>query len=58
MRIEMFRTFVKHHSTVEKYIKTDGSCIVWSCALGHCPVVGGNWLQLSTVHRVWHGVAK
>ena len=34
------------------------SFIVWSCALGHCPVVGGKWLQLSAVHRVWHGVAK
>ena len=34
------------------------SCIVWRCALGHCPVVGGNWLQSSAVHRVWHGVAK
>ena len=33
-------------------------CIVWSCSLGHCPVVGGNWLQLSAAHRVWHGVAK
>ena len=21
--------------------------------LGHCPVVGGNWLQLSAVHRVY-----
>ena len=28
------------------------------CALGHCPVVGGNWLQSSAVHRVWHGVAR
>ena len=36
----------------------NSSCIVWRCALGHCPVVGGNWLQSSAVHRVWHGVAK
>ena len=33
-------------------------CIVWRCALGHCSVVGGNWLQSNAVHRVWHGVAK
>ena len=26
--------------------------------MGHCPVVGGNWLQVSAVHRVWHGIAK
>ena len=36
----------------------NSSCIVWRCALGHCPVVGGNWLQSSVVHRVWHGAAK
>ena len=32
--------------------------MVWSCALAHCPVVGGHWLQSSAVHRVWNGVAK
>ena len=26
--------------------------------MGHCPVVGGNWLQLSAACRVWHDVAK
>ena len=36
----------------------NSSCIVWRCALGHWPVVGGNWLQSSAIHRVWHGVAK
>lgn len=34
------------------------SYIIWRCALGHCPVVGGNWLQSSALHRIWHGVAK
>ena len=36
----------------------NSSCIVWRCALGPCPVVGGNWLQSSAVHRVWHDIAK
>ena len=36
----------------------NSSFIVWRCALGHCPVVGGTWLQSSAVHRVWHGVPK
>src|SRR4029434_2490129 len=32
----------------------NSSCIIWRCALGHCPVVGGNLLQSSAVHRIWH----
>ena len=40
------------HTSLKSY------CKVWRCALGHCPVVGGNCVQSSAVHRVWHGVAK
>lgn len=33
-------------------------CIILSSALGQCSVVERNWLQSSTIYRVWHGVAK
>ena len=46
------------HSITDRIPAYSSSCIVWRHALGHCPVVGGNWLQSSAVHRVWHGVAK
>lgn len=41
------------HNTQLTASSLNSSYIVWSCASGHYPVVGGYWLSLNAIHRVW-----